>query len=144
MSVSIDWADLIENLPETTPTRDLIPPDTYIVKVTKAEANLAKSGNGKIDLTMVVDEGQYRGRTVWGRINFATNSAVSMAITVEQLAQFGVTRTWLATNSPSNAQIAARLVNQRVQIKVTHREWEGTQYYDVKGFKAVESEKDPF
>ena len=147
MTVEIDWASLIDSLPEEgTALRDLIPPGTYTAKVEKAEAGFAKSGNAKIELTFAVDEGQYKGKKVWSRINFATNSPNSMAITVEQLAQFGITRQWLSTNSPTTEQIARRLTGERIKIKVAHREWEGTQYYDVKGYSAVAKDdlSDPF
>jgi len=146
MSIEIDWEKMLDTLPETAPQRDLIPPDTYVVKVDEAKADVAKSGNGKIEMTLVVQEGEYKGRKVWGRINFATNSQQSMAITVEQLAQFGITRQWLAQNSPTNAQIALKLIGEVVTVKVGHREWEDKTYYDVKGYKAVKREdtSDPF
>lgn len=146
MSVEIDWAKMIDSLPEETATRDLIPPDTYVARVTKAEAGLSKSGNAKIEMTFAVDEGEYKGRVFWGRINFATNNQTSMAITVEQLAAFGITRQWLAQNNPTNDQIARKLVGEVVQVKVSHREWEGSQYYDVKGYRAVPKDDlaDPF
>ena len=143
-SVEIDWESMLETLPEEAPTRELIPPGQYTVKVEKAEPGFAKSGNAKIELTLTVDEGEYKGRTVWGRINFATNSPNSMAITVDQLAQFGITRKWLALNSPTTDQIARKLVGERVTVKVSHREWENEQYYDVKGYKAVTAPADPF
>lgn len=143
-TIDINWTDMIESLPEEAPTRDLIPPDTYTVKVDKAEAGLSKKGNAKIEMTLVVDEGKYKGRPVWGRINFATDSPASMAITVEQLAQFGITRQWLSTNNPSTDQVARKLTGEKVQVKVSHREWEGQQYYDVKGYKAIAAPADPF
>lgn len=143
MTIDINWTDLLETLPDEPSSRELIPADTYVVKVDKAEANIAKSGNAKIDLTFVVDEGKYKGKKVWGRINFATNSPQSMAITVEQLGQFGITRQWLSQNSPTTEQIARKLTGETIKIKVAHREYEGTMYYDVKGYTAVKTQ-DPF
>lgn len=143
-TIDINWTDMIESLPEEAPTQDLIPPDTYVTKVEKAESGMSKSNNPKIELTLVVDEGKYKGRKVWGRINFATDKPASMAITVEQLAQFGVTRQWLSNNNPSTDQIARKLTGEKIQVKVSHREWEGKTYYDVKGYKAVEAVSDPF
>jgi hypothetical protein len=146
MSIEIDWEKMLDTLPEQAPKRELIPADTYVAKVDSAKADVAKSGNGKIEMTFVVEEGQYKGRNFWGRINFATNSPQSMAITVEQLAQFGITRQWLAQNSPTNEQIARKLVGEVVSVRVGHREWEGETYYDVKGYKAVarQDATDPF
>lgn len=141
-SIDVDWTNVIDSLPEAAPQRELIPADTYTVRVEKAEDGVSKTGNAKIEMTLVVTEGEYKGRVVWGRINFAKNSLVSMGITVDQLAQFGVTRKWLSLNNPSNAQIASRLIGQVVTVKVGHREYEGTTYYDVKGYKAVAAEKD--
>lgn len=144
MTVQIDWENLLETVPEEAPKRELIPADTYVVKVSEASAVLSKAGNAMINLTLIVDEGEYKGKTVWGRINFATQSPNSMAITVDQLAQFGITRKWLSLNSPSTEQIARKLVGEKISVKVAHREYEGKQYYDVRGFKAVESPSDPF
>jgi hypothetical protein len=146
MSVEIDWEKMLPTIPDEPIQRDLIPPDTYVAKVDQAKADVAKSGNGKIEMTFVVEEGEFKGKKFWGRINFAANSQQSMAITIEQLAQFGITRQWLAQHNPTNAQIALKLIGEKVSVKVGHREWEGKQYYDVKGYAAVKREdtSDPF
>jgi len=147
ISTEIDWANLIESMPEASAPREIVPVGTYTVKVTKAEAGLAKSGNAKVELTMAItDEGPVKGRNLWSRINFATNSPTSMAITVEQLAEFGITRQWLATNSPTVDQIAKKLEGEVIAVRVGHREWEGKTYTDIKGYKAAATAdtSDPF
>ena len=58
MTIDINWTDLLETLPDEAPTRELIPPDTYTVKVDKAEAGLVQGGNGMINLTLKVYRGQ--------------------------------------------------------------------------------------
>lgn len=139
-TITLDWENLLQDIPEDAATTlDLIPPDTYVCVVDKAEAGLTKTGNPKIDLTLKVAEGDFKSRVVWGRVNFATNSPASMAITVSQLAEFGVTRQWLATNNPSTAQIASKLVGKPISVQVSHREYEGKQYYDVKRYKKAET-----
>src|SRR6188472_1546170 len=110
VSVNYNWENLLTDLPEVSASTDLIPPDTYTVKVSKAEASLSKTGNPKVELTFDVVEGPHTNRKVWGRVNFAQNSKESMAITVAQLAEFGISRQWLATHNPSTAQIAAKMV----------------------------------
>lgn len=149
MSVEINWTKILDETPDTPVARDLIPPDVYVCTVEKAEAGLSKTGNSKIELTFVVDDPDkpdFKGRKVWGRINFATNSPQSMAISIQQLAEFGITRKWLAEQEPSQDQIARKLTGEKVKVKVAHREWEGQQYYDIRGYSAVTKDdvSDPF
>ena len=138
VSVNFDWENLLTDLPEVSASTDLIPPDTYTVTVEKAEAGLSKTGNSKIELTFKVTEGPHENRRVWGRVNFAQNSKDSMAITVSQLAEFGISRQWLATHNPNTAQIAGKMVGAVITLKVGHREYEGKTYYDVRNYKRAE------
>lgn len=137
MSVDINWATLLDTVPEAV-ERTLIPPDRYSTRVVKSEAGTSAAGNPKIELTMEVDEGPHIGQWVWGRINFATSSPKSMAVTVKHLAEFGITREWLAQNSPTMAQIATKLDGKRISVSVKHREYEGKTYYDVSGYQRID------
>lgn len=138
LNVNFDWENILTDLPEVSASTDLIPPDTYTVTVEKAEASLSKTGNPKVELTFKVTEGPHANRRVWGRVNFAQHSKDSMAITVAQLAEFGISRQWLATNNPTTAQIASKMVGATITLKVGHREWEGKTYYDVRNYKRAE------
>jgi hypothetical protein len=144
MSINLDWENILEDLPETAPSRDPLPPGPYTVRVESADAGVSKTGNNKVELTFVVEDGPHKGRKVWGRINFAKSSPDSMAITVEQLAQFGITRKWLAANNPTTEQIARKLMGETVEIATAQREYNGKVYADIRGYKALPQSDIPF
>jgi hypothetical protein len=133
--IEIDWETLLDEIGEDTlPKRDVLPDGPYTVEVLEAEAKLSGAGNETIKLKMAVTDGPYKDRWIWTNVNFATASKVSMAITLEQLAAFGISRNYLAANKPKVAQIAAKLVGKEVGIDVGHHEYEGKTYNDVKSF----------
>jgi hypothetical protein len=144
MSLDLNWENILETLPETAPVREPLPPGSYNVRVEDAESGTSKTGNNKIEMTFVVEDGPHKGRRIWGRINFATGSPDSMAITVEQLAQFGITRKWLATNTPTTEQIARKLIGETVEVRTAQREYNGKVYADIKGYKALARDEIPF
>lgn len=146
-NIDIDWEGLLDEIEEGDGVfdTDLLPPGTYPVRIVKAEKTLAKtSGNEMINMTMEVTEDPGKGKWIWDRVNFAVNSKKSMAITINQLGLLGISRNWLAANSPTVEQIAAKLVGREVVVKIGHREYEGTTYYDVKGYEAAAKSSNPF
>ena len=140
-NVNIDWEGLLDEIEEGEGVfdNDLLPPGTYPVRVIKAEKGLSKNGNEKIEMTFEVTEDPGKGKWIWDRVNFAVNSKKSMAITINQLGTLGVSRNWLAANSPSVEQIAAKLVGREISVKIGHRTYEGETYYDVKGYEVAKS-----
>lgn len=60
---------------------DPIPADKYLAAITASEMKPTKNGNGSyLELTFSVLEGEYRGRTLWARLNLNNPNATAVKI----------------------------------------------------------------
>lgn len=134
----MDWDKILDEQAKD-PGFAPVPAGKYPVRVEKAEAVKASTGNDMINITLVIEGGPYDTKKVFTRIVFALTSSTAMRFTLRKLAALGVTREVIAAQKPSVEQIASMLVGAKVEAEVEVRpatpEYDASN--DVKSFRKL-------
>lgn len=73
---------------DTTNHYDAIPAGDYLVMITASQSRATKDGTGEyLELTLEVQDGAYRGRKLWDRLNLSNKNQKAVEIAQRQLAQ---------------------------------------------------------
>lgn len=144
----LNWDDVLggvkeyEDDPETKKSGDFeaLPKGPYPVVVQEAVKQIASTGKDMIKARVQVTEGPYANRVLFNYFVFgAKDDAVLNKITLNNLAAFGVTREYIATQRPSIAEIAEALIGLKAIATVGIQdkgEYKGRN--EVKGFKPID------
>jgi len=133
---AIDWDQAIKDAKEGF---DPLPPGSYTVKVSKAEAVRAQSGSPMIKITLEVIEGPHKGRLVWSNLVLKPGSPGSAKMFAVKVMAFGLSGEYLAAQKPSMADTAAMLIGKTAVAEVEIREYQGRQSNDVKTLRQPKS-----
>jgi hypothetical protein len=115
--MSMDWDKVLDEQAKDT-TFGAIPASKYPLRVVKAEAVTAGTGNPMINIQTEVMGGPYDTKKVFERIVFSPNPT-AMRFTLRKLAALGVTKEILRAQNPSYAQIAVMIVGAEFEGEVT-------------------------
>jgi hypothetical protein len=101
------------------------PTGEYDMVVAKSAA--AKTGGGKHCIKVVLKfvGGKYKDKTVPDQLNWSPESDIAARIFAQGIAKMGATQEWIKANSPSMAQVAAKLQGAKVHVKLTEDDWNG-------------------
>ena len=67
-----------------------LPPAEYVFKCEEAKLGETSTHRKKIDLTLVVDEGEFEGRKVWHTLTFIPKGDAGHGLTISCLKAFGL------------------------------------------------------
>ena len=66
---------------------DAIPAGTYLAEITQTEMKATKAGTGEyLQVTLVVVDGEYKGRNLWSRLNLSNPNKTAEEIAARELA----------------------------------------------------------
>lgn len=133
---NINWDDVLKEQ-ANDPGIGAVPANKYPVRVKKAEAVTAQSGNPMIKVQLEITSGPYATRVVFTNIVFSTGNAKAMSFTLRKLGALGVTREVLAAQNPTTEQIASMIEGVEVEATVKVEQYNGEDKNDVAGFKAL-------
>jgi len=111
-----------------------VPPDEYQVTVIEADAVVAGSGNPMLKVKFSINGGPHDGRWVFNNFVLAINSDKgdsALKPFFRQMRTFGLDDDFFKTVTTLE-QVAPLLVGKAVTIKTAIREYNGTNYTDVK------------
>lgn len=139
----LDWdraLDTAANAPDAPDYSQPIPKGNYLVKVVEAEATTASTGSPMLKLKLEVDDpsSPYNGRWLWTNLVAKADSEVTMRIFVESLAVLGFPQQRLRAEKPKLADVAPRLVGQRVSAAVAVKKYQGEDRNDVKRLRSIQ------
>ncbi len=76
---------------EAETPRGALPPGDYQAVITDSELKPTKNGGGQyLELVLQVQEGPYKGRKVWDRLNLFNSNQTAVVIAKQRLATAGV------------------------------------------------------
>lgn len=125
---------------QPTAALDPVPSDNYTVMITKSEEKPTKKQDGSyIELELSIQQGQYKGRKVYDRLNIKNTNETAVTIAYSTLSAI------CHVTGRLNIQDTAQLHNvpfQAVVVKVERKDQPGTFSNEVRGYKDVNG-KDP-
>lgn len=111
---------------------DPIPPGWHTAIATECEWKDTKSGTGRyLQFTFEIQEGDFKGRKIWERLNLENVNQTAVDIAQASLADLCRSVGVLKPNE------AAELLYKPVQIKTANREYNGEQRAEIKGYRAL-------
>lgn len=124
---------------------DALPAGPYQVVVQEADKMVASTGKDMIRVRVQVTEGPYVNRILFNYFVFGKKEDTTLnRITLDNLAAFGVTREFIATQRPSIAEIAEALIGRSAVATVGIQdkgEYKGNN--EIKRFKALSGGQQP-
>lgn len=112
----------------------LVPLGEYDTIVTKVEATTASTGKPMIKAQFVIEEGQFKNRTLFSQFTLSAENPNALRMWFNQMKQFGMEGAFWDTN-PSLEDIAQNILGKRIRCVVNHREWQGNMRENVDGYK---------
>lgn len=114
---------------------DPIPDGNYHIKVHETEAVTASTGKPMIKLKLNVEDGQHANRKLLHQLVLSPDSEIALAIFFNHLKCFGIGPEFLAQCPPGSlAPVAQALLGKHAIAKVGHKEWQGEQRNEIKGY----------
>ena len=123
---------------EAETPRGALPPGDYQAVITDSELKPTKNGGGQyLELVLQVQEGPYKGRKVWDRLNLFNSNQTAVVIAKQRLkAIYDAT----GIQNPGDSQ---QLHNRLLTMTVDVREYEGRESNEVKGYAAKRASGQP-
>lgn len=114
-----------------------VPPDEYDVEVVKAEAKVSStSQRNMIVVQLKILAGPHAGKSVFNNFVITTDNPNALGFFFRNMAALGLERTYFESNPPL-AQVAAALVGRKATVKVSVREWNGSERNQVDSIKKL-------
>lgn len=124
----VNYADLLANASEGF---DPVPSGQYDVEVVKSEPKTSSTGKSMFKVQFKILSGPHAGRLVYNQFVVSPESPNALSFFFQHMKVLGLDATFFAQN-PSDAQIAAGLLNARCRITVGQRDWQGQAQNTVK------------
>ena len=119
---------------EAETPRGALPAGEYQAIITDSELKPTKSGSGQfLELVLQVQDGPYKGRKIWDRLNLFNNNAQAVLIAKQRLK--AIEDSVGVPNPADSVQLHNRLLTVTVDV----REYEGRESNEVKGYAAKRS-----
>ena len=142
--MSIDWDAILAD--DDGGGFEPLPNGNYPVRVIEKEVTKASTGSSMIKVTTSVTEGPYENRRLWSNLVFKTDSPPAMRMLLQKLHGLGVTRDWIASNSPDIEDIARAIDGVEAIAVVEQREYpqgSGEIRNDIKIFRPIAGSGSP-
>lgn len=129
MTTTIDWGALMAS---SGADFEILPVGQYAAQVVKAEAKQSKNGKLMFAVTFRVISGPKTNRNITDNIVLSPENPRAVQAFFINLRVLGVDEAFLKqTPAPAPEAVAAKMVGAKVQISVTHREYQGQQRDNV-------------
>lgn len=109
---------------------EALPNDEYEVVVTDAKAKVASTGRNMIETKYRVENGPYKGRTIFNNFVIVTDNTTAKSIFFRNMAAMGL-KTEFFRNNPSLEDVADALVERRCRVRVSTRTYGGQERNQV-------------
>lgn len=129
----IDWDGLQKVADEAGIGVDL-PDDDYEVKVVDTNVGKTQGGKPQIGVFLEVQGGPFAGKRFWDNLNLTTDSPKAVAMFILNAKRYGVPEHMFGGNTPLE-DMAAEMIGTVGVAKLSHRDWNGKTYLQVKSFK---------
>jgi hypothetical protein len=123
---------------EAETPRGALPAGEYQAVITDSELKPTKNGSGQfLELVLQVQDGPYKGRKIWDRLNLFNNNAQAVAIAKQRLKAI---QDSVGVPNPGDS---VQLHNRLLTVTVDVREYEGRESNEVKGYAVKRSSGQP-
>jgi Protein of unknown function (DUF669) len=102
------------------------PAGDYDMLVKKATAVKSAGGKPQVKLVLQFIGGPYDGKTVPDQLTWSAESDTAARIFAQALEKLGATQKWIQTTKPKMSQVAARILNAKVRVRLAEDDWNGT------------------
>ena len=123
---------------EAETPRGALPAGEYQVIITDSELKPTKSVSGEfLELVLQVQDGPYKGRKIWDRLNLFNSNAQAVLIAKQRLKAI---QDSVGVPNPGDS---VQLHNRLLTVTVDVREYEGRESNEVKGYAVKRSSGQP-
>jgi len=127
------WGDLIN---QSKGALELIPDGEQNGKIVSAEDVQASTGALMYKVKIEITDGPFIKRRIMTNLVVSTDNPIALAIFFRNCENIGLDANFFAVN-PSKAQVAQAMMNRPCRVNVGHKNWQGIDRNEVKGWLPV-------
>jgi hypothetical protein len=124
------WSDLIN---QSKGALELIPDGEQNGKIVSAEDTQASTGALMYKLKIEITDGPFVKRRISTNLVVSADNPIALAIFFRNCENIGLDGNFFASN-PNKAQVAQAMMNRPCRVNVGHKNWQGVDRNEIKGW----------